>query len=258
MWNQSQNKSEAQSDSRPFLAPSTPDIPRYKSSTSGITRPVTASVPSVSSVHFLVHPEMPEVQQLAADLNWTARGFTILTVPWCEMHWTTDGWKTSHILRSTDVPLPSDERQLLLAERQRGHGGRVRSARRHRLPPTRRTRLAPARPPTCGSTATGSTTASARGNSEAVSGASPAQRRPRSHRCAARGPRRCPARRCTRRPPAPHFVCGQAAASGSEPRHQSLPVGRKGRPPPTALPWAGINCAGPTAPRVRDAMRAAA
>lgn len=106
MWNQSQNKSEAQSDSRPFLAPSTPDIPRYKSSTSGITRPVTASVPSVSSVHFLVHPEMPEVQQLAADLNWTARGFTILTVPWCEMHWTTDGWKTSHILRSTDVPCP--------------------------------------------------------------------------------------------------------------------------------------------------------
>jgi hypothetical protein len=92
---------------RPFLAPSTPETSRpYSSSPSGVIRPVTASVPQVSSVHFQVLPELPEIQTRVAEREWQARGFTHVTVPWTEMHWTTDNWKTSHVLRSSDVPCP--------------------------------------------------------------------------------------------------------------------------------------------------------
>lgn len=100
-------KNAGEQGSRPFLAPSTPEASRpYQSSPSGITRPVTASVPQVSSVHFLVHAAMPEVQQCAAARDWFAKGFTTLSIPWTEMHWTTDHWKTIQVLRSTDVPCP--------------------------------------------------------------------------------------------------------------------------------------------------------
>jgi hypothetical protein len=63
-------------------------------------------VPQVSSVHFQVTPDLPEIQARVAEREWTARGFTHVTVPWTEMHWTTDNWKTSHVLRSSDVPCP--------------------------------------------------------------------------------------------------------------------------------------------------------
>jgi hypothetical protein len=67
---------------------------------------VTAAVPQVSSVHFVVHPELSEVQQLVAQRGWHGAGFTTLTIAWTEMHWTTDAWKTTHVLSSTDVPCP--------------------------------------------------------------------------------------------------------------------------------------------------------
>lgn len=91
---------------RPFLAPTTGETEVLSSSPSGVIRPVTAAVPSVSAVHFLVHAGMQEVQALAQAKGWFARGFSTISIPWTEMHWTTDGWKTSHVLRSTDVPCP--------------------------------------------------------------------------------------------------------------------------------------------------------
>jgi hypothetical protein len=93
-------------EGRPFLAPA-PEIARsYQSSDSGITRPVTASVPQLSSLHFLVHPDLPEVQGLATSQGWHEKGFHTLSITWVELHWTVDGWKTKQVLRSTDVPCP--------------------------------------------------------------------------------------------------------------------------------------------------------
>jgi hypothetical protein len=99
---------DPQSDAqvRPFLAPTTEETEPLTSSPSGVIHPVTASVPSLSAVHFLVHAGMAEVQALAESRGWFARGFNTLSIPWTEMHWTLDGWKTSHVLRSSDVPCP--------------------------------------------------------------------------------------------------------------------------------------------------------
>ncbi|MBX7098866.1 MAG: hypothetical protein K1X89_14250 [Myxococcaceae bacterium] len=58
------------------------------------------------TVHFTVHPSIAELQQKATELGWFARGWTELSVPWVEVHYSTDGWKTTRVLRSTDVPCP--------------------------------------------------------------------------------------------------------------------------------------------------------
>jgi hypothetical protein len=57
-------------------------------------------------IHFLVHPMMPEISQYAQQAGWLERGFTVLSIPWLEMHYTTDDWVTSRVLKSTDVPCP--------------------------------------------------------------------------------------------------------------------------------------------------------
>lgn len=57
-------------------------------------------------VHFLVHPLMAEVQAFAHEHGWPSRGFTVLSIAWLEMHYTTDGWATSRVCRSSDVPSP--------------------------------------------------------------------------------------------------------------------------------------------------------
>ena len=57
-------------------------------------------------IHFLVHPLMPEISQFAAQSGWLGQGFTVLSIPWLELHYTTDGWVTSRVLKSTDVPCP--------------------------------------------------------------------------------------------------------------------------------------------------------
>lgn len=98
--------SSAETRSRPFFAPTTEETLVHPSSPSGVIHPVTTSVPAVSSVHFLVHAGMPEIQALAVRRGWVSQGFTTLSIPWTEMHWTTDGWKTVRVLRSTDVPCP--------------------------------------------------------------------------------------------------------------------------------------------------------
>ena len=57
-------------------------------------------------IHFLVHPMMPEISQYAQQSGWLGRGFTVLHIPWLELHYSTDGWVTSKVLKSTDVPSP--------------------------------------------------------------------------------------------------------------------------------------------------------
>lgn len=60
----------------------------------------------LSTIHFLVHPAMVELQREAEARGWNSRGFTTLSVAWLELRWTTDGWKTTHTVSSNDVPCP--------------------------------------------------------------------------------------------------------------------------------------------------------
>lgn len=78
---------EGVDEKAPFRARSSPMIP-------------------TSAIHFLVHPGMPELQAHAAAQGWLGRGWSELAVPWLELRYTTDGWATTHILKSTDVPCP--------------------------------------------------------------------------------------------------------------------------------------------------------
>lgn len=60
----------------------------------------------VSTLHFLVHAAMPELQREAEARGWNARGWTTLSIAWQELRWTDDGWKTMHVISSNDVPCP--------------------------------------------------------------------------------------------------------------------------------------------------------
>jgi hypothetical protein len=60
----------------------------------------------VSTLHFLVHADMTELRRMAETRGWSARGFSALSVPWLELHWSADGWKTTRVVSSNDVPCP--------------------------------------------------------------------------------------------------------------------------------------------------------
>jgi hypothetical protein len=60
----------------------------------------------VSVLTFHVHPELPEVQRLAREEGWLEQGWTALEVSWEELHFTTDGWRSLYVLRSSDEPSP--------------------------------------------------------------------------------------------------------------------------------------------------------
>lgn len=72
----------------------------------GVLTTMFASRGPVSTVHFLVHGDMIELRREAEARGWLTRGFSALTVPWLELHWTSDGWKTTHVVSSNDVPCP--------------------------------------------------------------------------------------------------------------------------------------------------------
>jgi hypothetical protein len=63
-------------------------------------------LPASSVVHFHVGPEMDEVWRYAAERGWLEKGFTALSIGWLELRYSTDGWKTTHVTKSTDVPCP--------------------------------------------------------------------------------------------------------------------------------------------------------
>ena len=68
---------------------------------------VAPATPAVSStVHFVVHGAMPDIQAYAQARGWFERGHHVLSTPWQELHWTVDGWKSVHVLKSSDVPSP--------------------------------------------------------------------------------------------------------------------------------------------------------
>ena len=69
-------------------------------------RPVTAPLLQTSTVHFAVSPAMFEIIGYANDRGWLLHGWTSLSIQWQELHWTVDNWKTTKVLKSTDVPCP--------------------------------------------------------------------------------------------------------------------------------------------------------
>lgn len=81
--------------------------PSHPSGFSGQSpRPVSAPVAPRSHLHFLVTPELAEVQAFAESQGWLEKGYTQLLISWLELHYTTDGWATVKVLKSTDVPSP--------------------------------------------------------------------------------------------------------------------------------------------------------
>ena len=95
---------------KPKPPPSKPDPilpppPARLESRSVLTSMISPRGP-LSTLHFLVHSEMHELRREAQERGWNARGFTTLTVPWLELHWSADQWKTTHVVSSNDVPCP--------------------------------------------------------------------------------------------------------------------------------------------------------
>ncbi|HVE82896.1 MAG TPA: hypothetical protein VND93_08620 [Myxococcales bacterium] len=71
---------------------------------------------TVSSVHFAVHPGLAEVQQIARSNGWSS-----VSAEADEVVFTTDGWKTSRVMRASDTPPPmSPDGRIFLPEVQRG------------------------------------------------------------------------------------------------------------------------------------------
>jgi len=93
-------------ESRPSAPVLPPPEQHLEYLSTGVVRPVQLPVEQHSAVHFLVHDNLPEVRAYADARGWLERGYTQLSIPWQEMHWTTDGWRTARVLKSTDVPSP--------------------------------------------------------------------------------------------------------------------------------------------------------
>ena len=98
------NEPEASPPQRPFLPPPPNRLQGVDERT--VSRTQSSPMIPTSAIHFLVHPGLAELQSFAAHEGWFAHGWTELSVPWLELRYTTDGWKTTHVLKSTDVPCP--------------------------------------------------------------------------------------------------------------------------------------------------------
>lgn len=70
------------------------------------SRPTKSPAMKVSTIYFELTAEMPEAKAYAAERGWLAEGFTHLSLPWVELHYTTDGWQLTRVLKSSDVPSP--------------------------------------------------------------------------------------------------------------------------------------------------------
>jgi hypothetical protein len=87
---------------RPYMPPET----KVQSSPTGSVHPQNAAPVIRSTVHFSVTPDLPEVAAYAEGRGWKQQCWTSLMITWQELRWTTDGWATTHVLSSTDVPCP--------------------------------------------------------------------------------------------------------------------------------------------------------
>ncbi len=63
---------------------------------------------------------MDELKQFARGQGWTDKGFTQLSIPWQEMVFTTDNWKTTQTLRSSDTPSPLVNGRFILPNVPKG------------------------------------------------------------------------------------------------------------------------------------------
>src|SRR4051812_34155554 len=71
---------------------------------------------SVSTVHFEVHPALPEVQAAAQSHGWSA-----VAAETDEVRFTTDGWKTTHVVKAGDQPPPlAADGRIFLPDVQQG------------------------------------------------------------------------------------------------------------------------------------------
>lgn len=68
----------------------------------------------LAAIHFDVTESTAEVRRFAAERGWFEKGFTALSIAWRELHFTTDGWSTSWVVKSTDVPSPVVDGWFLL------------------------------------------------------------------------------------------------------------------------------------------------
>ena len=73
-----------------------------------------------STIQFVVDPGMRELKDFASSQGWAAKGFTHLSVPWQEIVYTTDNWKTTRTLKSSDVPSPLVNGRFTLPNVPRG------------------------------------------------------------------------------------------------------------------------------------------
>jgi len=107
---QNQEKQRNPRPSGPRPASPSPSLPspedRLEYLSTGLVRPASTPLEKHSAIHFLVHPGMQELKAYAHGRSWPEHGYTQIAVPWQELHWTTDGWKTANVLSSTDVPSP--------------------------------------------------------------------------------------------------------------------------------------------------------
>jgi hypothetical protein len=71
---------------------------------------------SVSSVHFQVHPGIEEVRAAAQAQGWGA-----VAAETDEVRYTTDGWKTAHVVKAGDQPPPlSPDGRIFLPDVKQG------------------------------------------------------------------------------------------------------------------------------------------
>lgn len=59
-----------------------------------------------SSLEFNVHPGLDEIRRYAEEQGWTAKGWKQLSVYGVDLVYTTDNWRTTRSLRSSEVPSP--------------------------------------------------------------------------------------------------------------------------------------------------------
>ncbi len=95
---------------KPKTPPQSPDVaaslPPQRIETPAMLRSMMSARGPMSTLHFHVSPDLPELQREANARGWNEKGFTTLTISWSELRWTADGWATYHVVSSNDVPCP--------------------------------------------------------------------------------------------------------------------------------------------------------
>jgi hypothetical protein len=90
----------------PSPIPKVPEPPRFTDALAPVQLRAPQPMAVSSRIHFMVHPGMEEIRRVAESHRWFDRGFSQLTIPWQELVYTTDGWRSCRTLKSTDVPSP--------------------------------------------------------------------------------------------------------------------------------------------------------